>query len=222
MVPSHLINNSFTLTERGEKGECEDCVITDKPHGRRDLLSLFFFLFSSLPELLVARPDPEPGPDEADQGLVLAQGERGAQQQALRVAQLGVQLLVRVRVVVGPEQQQQKKTAKPMSCILLRLFWFYVLLHLLSHHPYDAVGEAGLLPEAVDGVASVGQHVRRLFDMFLKASSIVNLLSPFLTPNLPRTQDSIMGVPILSVISIIFPLFIIHAKCGTGICLRKR
>ena len=55
-----------------------------------------------LPELLVARPDPEPRPDEGDERLVLAEGEGGPQQEALGVAKLGVELDVGVRVVVGP------------------------------------------------------------------------------------------------------------------------
>ena len=58
-----------------------------------------------LPELLVARPDPEPRPDEGDERLVLAEGEGGPQQEALGVAKLGVELHVGVRVVVRPGEE---------------------------------------------------------------------------------------------------------------------
>ncbi len=50
------------------------------------------------PERLVARPDFESGLDEGHEGLVLAEGEDGLQEEDLRVAKLGVNLCF------GPEK----------------------------------------------------------------------------------------------------------------------
>ena len=114
----------------------------------------------SLPELLVAVPDPESRPDETDQSLVLAQREGGAQQEALSVAQLGVELHVAVHVVVrpAPEKSRPRGGIKGMklSCC-----------HSLSDHAHDALGEARLPPETANGVAGVREHVGGLLDVFL-------------------------------------------------------
>ena len=90
---------------------------------------------------MVTAPDFEAGLDEGHEGLVFAEGEGGLEQEALGVAELGVQLHVGVGIVVG-----------------------------LADHAAEVLGDPRLAAEPVDGVACVAQHGRGILDMFLEIS----------------------------------------------------